>query len=91
MSEHLFTINVMKVLKTLDFPVTTREALWTAVFASAIDAGFTVEMATEQTSRVVDLIFSQIGPKKEAELRLLNQSSRLRPRTLTEKPPRIQN
>jgi hypothetical protein len=76
-----------KVLKTIVVQVTTREELWTEVFAAAVAAGFTTELAQEQTSKVVNLIFSRIGPEKEAELRLKNQDGRLRPRPISDRPP----
>jgi hypothetical protein len=76
-----------KVLKTIEVQVTTREELWAEVYTAAMAAGFTPELAQEQTDKVVDLIFTRIGTAKEAELRARNQEGRLRPRPVSDRPP----
>lgn len=71
-----------KVIKTLDIKVTTREALWTQIYVSAMEAGFSPSDAKRQTDKAVQAIFDEIGPEKEAQLRKDFLHERLRPRTL---------
>lgn len=72
-----------KTLKVIDFKVTTREELWTEIYASALEVGFSMDRASTETDRAVTLIFDEIGPKREAELREFHQVHRLRPRVIS--------
>ena len=65
----------LRVLKTLDFRITTREILWVQIFTACVEAGFSESNATEETDKVVDFIFASIGAQTEARLR----ESRRRP------------
>lgn len=69
-----------KVIKTMDFEITTREEVWTRIYTEAMEAGFSEEQAKWQTDRAVNQIFDQIGPEMELELREKHEDSRLRPK-----------
>jgi hypothetical protein len=62
-------MTITKVIKTLDIKVTTREALWTQIYVSAMESGFSPFDAKRQTDKAVKEIFDKIGPEKEAQLR----------------------
>lgn len=70
-----------RVIKTLNIKITTREALWTEIYTSAIESGFRPDVASLQTDKAVSLIFDRIGPEKEASLRSVYGRDKLRPRT----------
>lgn len=70
-----------RVLKTINVKITTREALWTEIYTSALESGFSPAVASLETDKAVNLIFDQIGPEKEAKLRKFYNRDRLRPRT----------
>lgn len=76
-----------KLVKTFDFKVTTREETWTRIYASAVEAGFNAELALKETDKAIDLIFSKLGPELEEELRAKSLDNRLRPRTISFRPP----
>jgi hypothetical protein len=71
-----------KTLRTLDIKVTTREALWTQIYVSAMEAGFSPSDAKRQTDKAVQMIFEEIGPEKEALLRKNYNHERLRSRPI---------
>jgi len=70
-----------RVLKTINVKITTREALWTEIYTSALESGFSPAVASLETDKAVDLIFDKIGPEKEARLRKLysREKPRVRP------------
>lgn len=80
-----------KLVRTFEFQVTTREATWTRIYSSAVEAGFNAELAMAETDKAVDLIFSKLGPGIEEELRAKNLDNRLRPRTISSIPPKNKN
>lgn len=59
----------LRVLKTLDFRITTRELLWVQIFTASLEAGFSEPRAAEETDKVVEFIFNSIGAQVEAQLR----------------------
>jgi hypothetical protein len=70
-----------KVLKTINIKITTREALWSEIYTSAIESGFRPDIAVLETDKAVKHIFDRIGPVKEAELKQLYGREKIKSKT----------